>query len=178
MNELAFSQFLQQLDTLSEKGSTDMIYSLLDQGFIDFPQHISELYYWKAQLYLKLGEYNLAVAELHKGIEKGGWWNPVSLTTKPEWKVLYGYDEFDRIVRHCSHQLEKESKDSKWKLLIKGEQSERALFSIHWKGSNVKDFSQYWSCSNLKMGFLQSSQVHAYHSFNWDQHDIALQDMR
>jgi predicted esterase len=120
-----------------------------------------------------------AIVELRAGMQKGGWWNLNSISQYPNFVPLRETEAFQQIIRACEERLREEAPHGTRKLLVKGNKNaDIALFLLHWRGANIQDFSQYWEADNLHMGFLHSSQVHAYNMFNWDNKDIAVHDAK
>jgi hypothetical protein len=56
-----------------------------------------------------------------------------------------------------------------------------AIFSLHWRNSNVEEFAPYWlderTTDRYLFGFPQSSQICGYKAYCWDDRETAWKDI-
>ncbi len=155
----------------------------MEQAKERFPEKRDRLGHWIASLYVLEGKHQEALAELQDVIEHGLWWNPEILSTDPDLSTLKPYAEFNTILIECKrmYEAEKESAHAYYSTLGNNE-AETVLFPLHWKGSNIDDFSKQWSDPKIMrdyfMGFPQSSQLFSYQCYSWDDLTTAMNDVK
>ncbi|MDQ0481846.1 alpha/beta hydrolase [Guptibacillus hwajinpoensis] len=170
------------IELVQEKRSDEAL-AIMEDAKKDFPNKIDRLGHWKANLYSIEGKKEEALAELNEVLANGLWWNPELLTSDPELDILKDTTEFKNIVNTCQSifEKEKEAAQTEWNVLG-NPLSDTVIFPLHWKGSNVVDFSIQWSeeklVSNYLLGIPQSSQLFSYACYSWDDIDIASNDVR
>lgn len=148
----------------------------------DFPDRLDKTSYWKACAYASLGDRELAIQALQHALERGIWWNPQSLERDPDLQSLQNESAYQEIVQTCRSIFEQAKPKEKAELHVFGnEQANRAIFSLHWRGSNVDDFAPFWLEEQLLQqvhyGFPESTQYYAYNSYCWDDSTIAERDL-
>lgn len=158
------------------------IHSLIDKAQSEFPERLEKTLFWRACAYSLENKLEKAIQALKKGLEKGIWWNPQTLTGDSDLKSLHKLEAFQTIVQKCEQFLEKKNPEAKPQLFTYGNHTANTgIFSLHWRGSNVDDFAPYWLDTNtLKeyyFGFPQSSQVYGYNAYKWDHPEIATKDI-
>jgi predicted esterase len=182
MSEAQFVEVQDQLINLVDKGNLNEIHSLINKAQIEFPEKLDKTILWEASFYSIQGKQTEAIAAFLRALNEGVWWNPNTLIRDPDLKSLQNLEEFKLIVKKCEDLLESSGHNSKSKLFIFGNQkAEIGIFSLHWKGSNVRDYSSYWlenkMLQDYLFGFPQSSQVYGYNSYCWDNQDIAFKEI-
>jgi predicted esterase len=182
MSEIKFIELQNELFSLFETRNFDDIYSLINKAEVEFPERLDKISFWKACVLSNQGKYEKAIAILSEGLQKGVWWNPLKLTRDPDLNSLQHHEEFKLIIKKCEDILESNRHNSKLQLFTYGNpKSDIGIFSLHWRGSNVKDFAPYWFDDNrlndYLFGFPQSSQIYGYNAYCWDNKDIALEDI-
>ncbi|GAA0315363.1 hypothetical protein GCM10008967_02380 [Bacillus carboniphilus] len=155
---------------------------LVQQAEDDFPSRIEKTYFWKACVYARLREFNKAVDCLNAGLEEGIWWNPHTLKNDPDFKEILNMEEFQRILDLCIERVEENNKSTIPKLQSYGNlNAEVGIFSIHWRGSSVEDYASYWLDEEMLkeyyFAFPQSSQVHSYNAYCWDNSEVATHEL-
>ncbi|MGG5252508.1 DUF3089 domain-containing protein [Neobacillus sp. SM06] len=180
--ELKFVELQKALFRLVENENLAAAYSLLEKAQQEFPEKLAQTTFWKACFFASQDQAETAIKVLNEGIQQGVWWHPTTFIQDPDLKGLQNRKEFQMIVKKCEALFEREKKSSKSHLFIFGNNhSETAIFSLHWKASNVKDFAPYWlndhMVKNYFFGFPQSSQVYGYHSYCWDNQVIAYKEI-
>ncbi|WP_441294180.1 TPR end-of-group domain-containing protein [Bacillus sp. FJAT-27225] len=165
-----------------ELGKYEEAHTLIEKAQKEFPKRLDKTIFWEACIYSIQGNQENAIAVLKEGIQKGVWWNPLALTRDPDLNNLQNNKEFQVIVNECKDIFDSYKGMSSPKLFTYGnDKSNSGLFSLHWRGSNVKDFAPYWFDNNLLndylFGFPQSSQVFGYNAYCWDKQDIAVEEI-
>ncbi|WP_377887250.1 hypothetical protein [Alkalihalobacillus sp. R86527] len=165
------------------KKQYDESLELMEKAKTTFPEKRDRLGHWKANVYCLLGERTKAIAELQEIIDSGLWWNPDILNSDSELDVVKDTREFQHILDQCES-IYRANQDSAQPLLkVEGnDNAELAIFSLHWKASNVEDFSLEWQDKRLLnhylIGFPQSSQLFSYNCFSWDDFEQTREDVR
>ncbi len=182
MSEINFAELLKELLGLFEKKKYDEIHTLLKKAETEFPEKLDNISFWKACVYSTQGRPDEAITSLYEALEKGFWWNPNALTSDPDLNTLQDLEEFKSIVKKCEVMIENQKLTSKPQLSVYGNQhAEIGIFSLHWRGSTVAEFSQYWAGNDLfkhyLFGFPQSSQVFGYNAYSWDDQKLALEEI-
>ncbi|MDP4552753.1 DUF3089 domain-containing protein [Alkalihalobacillus macyae] len=178
-----FANLQKHVSELVQEKRSDEALSLMEDAKKDFPNKIDRLGHWKANLYSIEGKKEEALAELNEVLANGLWWNPELLTSDPELDILKDSTEFKNIVNTCQSIFEKEkvAAQAEWNVLG-NPLSDTVIFPLHWKGSNLVDFTMQWSeeklVSNYLLGIPQSSQLFSYACYSWDDKDIASTDVR
>ncbi|WP_373560775.1 hypothetical protein [Bacillus sp. es.036] len=172
----------QVIDLVEKKANKEAL-SLMEQAKEKFPQKRDRLGHWIASLYVLEGKHQDALAELHDVIQHGLWWNPEILSSDPELSALKPYAEFNTILLECKRMYEAEKKSAHAHCSTLGNQeAETVLFPLHWKGSNIEEFSKQWSHPEITnhyfMGFPQSSQLFSYQCYSWDDATMAMNEVR
>lgn len=149
---------------------------------VDFPHRLDKTSYWKACAYAHLGDKQAAIQSLQQALEQGVWWNPQSLERDPDLQSLQNESAYREIVRTCQSIFEQARKKEKAELYTYGNaESNRVIFSLHWRGSNVEDFAPFWLNESLLQqvhyGFPESTQYYAYNAYCWDDSSIAERDL-
>ena len=172
----------QVIDLVEKKANREALF-VMEEAKEKFPQKRDRLGHWLASLYVLEGKHQEALAELHDVIRHGLWWNPEILSSDPELSALKSYAEFNAILMECQRMYEAEKESARAHYSTLGNQgAQTVLFPLHWKGSNIKEFSQQWSDSELTenyyMGFPQSSQLFSYQCYSWNDAPTAFHDVR
>ena len=183
MNATDFIDFQKELFHLFGKGNYDEVHSLVLRAQNDFPERKEKIYFWKACAYSMQGKDDEAITALEEGLQMGAWWNPTTLTRDPDLMNLQSLPKFISVVKQCENILVNHQLVSTPKLFTYGNhQSDIGLLSLHWRGSNVEDFAPYWldrnQTSDFHIGFLQSSQVHGYNGYCWDDEELADKEIK
>ncbi|MFD2045512.1 TPR end-of-group domain-containing protein [Ornithinibacillus salinisoli] len=182
MSEAKFISLQNNLFTAFGMEEFEKVHSLIDQARVEYPERLDKTCFWRACAYAVQGKKTLAISALEEGLSNGVWWNSFTLTHDPDLKSLHERDDFKRIVNKCEDILQTRNHNSESQLYIYGnEKADIGIFSLHWRGSNVKDFATYWFdndlLNNYLFGFLQSSQVYGYNAYCWDNSNIALEEI-
>lgn len=182
MSEPKFVELQNDLFCLFEKGNFRDVDTFINKIQEEFPEKLDKTSFWKACLYAIQGKNEDAIAALEVGLSNGVWWNPQTLTCDPDLKNLQKIEEFKVIVKKCEVVLDSSRQNSKKQFITYGNQkSDTGIVSLHWKGSNAKDFSSYWIKNNMfedyLFGFPQSSQVYGYNSYCWDNQEVAFKEV-
>ncbi|RWZ60627.1 DUF3089 domain-containing protein [Halobacillus fulvus] len=156
--------------------------SLLESAKAKFPDRLDRIGHWKAGIFMLEGKEKEALSELNEVLDQKLWWNPAILMNDEELKPLQDSQEFTEIIKRCTERYEKEKEGMDSILQVKGNpQADTAICSLHWKGSNAKDYALQWSdpdiLSKYLLGFVQSSQLFSFNSYTWDEWDIAEKDV-
>ncbi|MBN8208121.1 DUF3089 domain-containing protein [Bacillus sp. NTK071] len=170
------------IELVQEDRSTEAL-MVMEEAKKNYPNKIDRLGHWKANLYSIEGKSEEALAELNQVLASGFWWNPEILTTDPELGILKNSSEFKNIVSKCQLMFEEGKEAAHAELKVLGNSlADTVIFPLHWKGSNIEDFSKQWSeevlISNYLLGIPQSSQLFSYACYSWDDIDIASRDVR
>ena len=180
---ITFIELQRQVINLVEKKANKQAFTLMEEAKEKFPQKRDRLGHWISSLYVLEGKHQEALAELHDVIQHGLWWNPEILVSDPELSALKPYAEFNTILLECQrmYEAEKESAHAHYSTLG-NQEAETVLFPLHWKGSNIEEFSKLWSHPEITnhyfMGFPQSSQLFSYQCYSWDDSTTAMKDVR
>lgn len=182
MSETKFVELQKELFSLFELGKYNEIHALIERAQVEFPERLNKTIFWRACVYSRQGNEENAIAVLKEGLKKGIWWNPLTLIRDQDLNNLQNIEEFKMIVNECKEILENHKYISHPQLFTYGnEKSNTGLFSLHWRGSNVKDFAPYWFDNGLLDDFLfafpQSSQVFGYNAYCWDNQNIAVEEI-
>jgi predicted esterase len=182
MSEAKFVELQGELFRLFELGKFDDVHALIHKAQMEYPERLDKTSFWKACVLTLQGEQEKAIAVLDEALQKGVWWNPLTLTRNPDLVSLQNLEEFRLIVNKCEDILEKHNRTSQSQLFVYGNpKSDIGIFSLHWRGSSVKDFAPYWLNESLLrqyiFGFPQSSQVYGYNAFCWDDEGIAVDEI-
>lgn len=183
VSETKFVELQKDLFGLFELGKYDEVHSLIERAQVEFPERLDKIIFWRACVYSVQGNQENAIAALKEGLQKGIWWNPLTLTREQDLHSLQDIEEFKVIVNECKEMLEDHKPISTPELFTYGnDQSNLGLFSLHWRGSNVKYFAPYWFDTSLLDDFLfafpQSSQVFGYNAYCWDNQIIAVEEIK
>lgn len=182
VSETKFVELQKELFGLNELGKYDEVHSLIEKAQDEFPERLDKTIFWRACVYSVQGNQENAIAALKEGLQKGIWWNPLTLTRDQDLNNLQNIEEFKLIVNGCQEILGNHKHISKPQLFTYGnDKSNTGLFSLHWRGSNVKNFAPYWFDNSLLDDFLfafpQSSQVFGYNAYCWDNQNIAVEEI-
>lgn len=182
VSETKFIELQKELLCLFELGKYDEVHSLIEKEQNKFPERLDKTIFWRACAYSMQGNQKDALAVLKEGLQNGIWWNPLILTRDQELNNLQNIEEFQIIVNECQAILENHKHISTPQLFTYGnDQSNTGLFSLHWRGSNVKNFAPYWFDNSLLDDFLfafpQSSQVFGYNAYCWDNQNISIEEI-
>lgn len=182
MSETKFVELQKELFSLFELEKYNEVHSLIERAQVDFPERLDKTIFWRACVYSIQGNEENAIAVLKEGLKKGVWWNPLTLIRDPDLNNLQNNEEFKMIVNECREILKNHKYITQPQLFTYGnEKSNTGLFSLHWRGSNVKDFAPYWFDNGLLDDFLfafpQSSQVFGYNAYCWDNQNIAVEEI-
>lgn len=155
---------------------------LLEAAKIKFPERLDRIGHWKAGIFMLQGKRREAISELKEVVNRGLWWNPEILMNDEELEPLKGSREFNEIINRCAEMYDKDKESISASLQVEGNpQANTAIYSLHWKGSNAKDFASQWSdpeiLSSYLMGFVQSSQLFSFNSYIWDEWDVVEKDV-
>jgi predicted esterase len=143
-------------------------------------------YFWRACLYCALEDTSQAMLELKLGLKEGVWWHPNTLMNDSDLKPLQELDEFKEILKQCESNVREMSLTAKPEHMIlkpKANMKERipVIYSLHWRGENIKRFSQYWNIEEVRednvFAFPQSSQVYGFNEYCWDNNEIAKKEV-
>ena len=161
------------------KKDYDQALVLIGEAKREFPDRLDKTAFWEACVHSIRGEPARAITALTSAMEKGVWWNPVSLTRDPDLKNIQNEGSFKQVLIECEEILEAASAHSDPSLSIYGnEESNTGIFSLHWKGSNVVDFAPYWQEENdYLLGFPQSSQLFGPNTYCWDDIEKATKEI-
>ncbi|MCA0988815.1 hypothetical protein [Guptibacillus algicola] len=179
----AFVDYQTSVIDLVGKKQYDESLELMERAKALFPDKCDRLGHWKANVYCLQGKGNKALAELQEVIEGGLWWNPEILSSDPELDAVKETNEFKQLLEQCDTSYRANLEAAQPLLKVDGNESaEVAIFSLHWKASNVEDFSLEWRDKRLLtdylIGFPQSSQMFSYNCFSWDDFDQTMEDVR
>ncbi|RVT57198.1 DUF3089 domain-containing protein [Niallia taxi] len=179
MSETEFVELQRKVFGLYKLGKYDEIHSLIEKVQDKFPEKLDKTIFWRACAYSVQGKQENAIAALKDGLQKGIWWNPLTLTRDQDLNNLKNIEEFETIVNECQEILESRKHKSKPQLFIYGnDKSNTGLISLHWRGSNVKDFAPYWFDNReFLFAFPQSSQVFGYNTYCWDNQKITVEEI-
>jgi predicted esterase len=104
------------------------------------------------------------------------------LLDDPDLKPLQDFEEYIQVIKQCKSKLSEAAASVKPESLIlkqngKMNKSMPLIYSLHWRGENIKRFSQYWNIEGLRnaniFAFPQSSQVHGFNEYCWDNNEVA-----
>lgn len=146
------------------------------------PEMKYKIFFWRACLYCALKEPSRAINELDLGLKAGVWWNPNTLLNDPELNELQEFEEFKHVLKQCESKLSETAAITMPESLILKpngtlDKSIPLIYALHWRGENIKKFSQYWDIKELRnenvFAFPQSSQVHGYNEYCWDNNEVA-----
>lgn len=182
MSETKFVKLQKELFSMFASRKYDEVHSLIEKAQIEFPERLDKTIFWRACVYSIQRKEESAIAVLKEGLKKGIWWNPLTLTRDQDLNNLQNIEEFKMILNECQRILESNKHMAKPQLFTYGnDKSNKGLFSLHWRASNVKDFAPYWFDNDLLHDFLfaypQSSQVFGYNSYCWDNQNIAVEEI-
>jgi hypothetical protein len=177
-----------KLFELFEKGDYQEAIQVANRVQEISPEMKYKTYFWRACLNCSLDQISNALIELNQGLEEGVWWNPNTLMNDPDLKLLHNKDEFNAILNQCEERLRQFQSKTKPEtmLLLPLQNSINAklpiLYSIHWRGDNIKRFSQYWDIKKLRddyiFAFPQSSQVYGYNEYCWDNQENSKKEAK
>ncbi|WP_394218814.1 alpha/beta hydrolase [Halobacillus trueperi] len=156
---------------------------LLEEAKSKFPERLDRIGHWKAGIFMLEDKRAEAITELKEVLDRGLWWNPEILMNDEELQPLKESKEFNEIIKRCTEMYGKYKEEACATLQVEGNpQANTAIYSLHWKGSNAKDFASQWSepeiLSEYLMGFVQSSQLFSFDSYAWDEWDVVEKDVR
>jgi|GEM_PF-1761069 len=178
-----FMQLQNELFSIFQNGDDEKIVTLIEKIKSLYPERKEKYLFWEACFFATRGQISRAVSALMNGINQGIWWNPNTLKGDPDLKNIQSDLSFLEIIRICEERLLNEKhKRGQCKLFTYGSsESDIALFILHWRGSNVTDFSSFWldeyTIANYYFGFPQSSQIHSYNNYCWDDPSRTKQDI-
>ncbi|WP_093133537.1 hypothetical protein [Salinibacillus kushneri] len=185
MREVRFVELQKKLFYHFEKGDFERSLEIIQTAHSEFPDRIDKTSFWKCCLLSVQGDLEGAVAELQYALNKNYWWNPQLLLQYPDLKPLYHHRSFKNIVEECQCILEREREKEKASakiMTIGNTKATSKLLILHWRGSNIKDFSPFWlerdDITHYSFTFLQSSQLFGYNSYCWDDSAIARCDLQ
>ncbi|TFB13374.1 DUF3089 domain-containing protein [Filobacillus milosensis] len=178
---MSFVELERSVFTSFGKGDFEKVHALIFKAETLYPDNLNKILFWKACVFSVEGKVHQSISALKEGINRGIWWNPNTLINYPDLKKLKEYDDFNTIINHCDTLLKEAKQQSQFKNYTFGNpESDTSLLTLHWRGSNVANFAHHWFnddlLNNYQFSFPQSSQVHGYNSFCWDDPEIALQD--
>lgn len=182
VSETKFVELQKEIFGLFELEKYNEVHSLIERAHMEFPGRLDKTIFWSACAYSKQGSQENAIAVLKEGLKKGIWWNPLTLIRDKDLNNLQNSEEFKMIVNECREISENYKYISKPQLFTYGnDKSNTGLFSLHWRGSNVKDFAPYWFdnalLDDLFFAFPQSSQIFGYNAYCWDNRNIAVEEI-
>ena len=156
---------------------------LLEEAKKKFPERLDRIGHWKAGIFMLEGNRAGAISELNEVLDRGLWWNPEILMNDEELEPLKESQDFHDIINRCTKMYDKNQKSTCAHLQVEGNsQSNTAIYSLHWKASNARDFAFQWDTpevlSNYLIGFVQSSQLYSFNSYVWDEWEVVEEDVR
>lgn len=183
MSEREFVERQKELFSLFGKGNMNDASSLIGKIKAEFPKRLDKIIFWEACVLSNQGKADEAIAALQEGLKEGIWWNPYILTADKDLQNLQTHHEFKKIVLKCEEILNSQQKGTAAELFIYGHpQSEIGIFSMHARGTNVKDFAPYWLSekgeTSYLLGFPQSSQIFGCNAYCWDDQGSAINDIK
>lgn len=182
MAEMRFIELQKELFSLFEKENMEEALSLIHNIKTLFPERLDKIYFWEACALSVQGKKEEAVTALQTGLKQGIWWNPYILMADPDLKNLQTYEGFKKTVEKCEEIFNKVKKSTANELFVFGNKdSEFGLFSMHARGTNVKDFAPHWLHEDREdtyfFGFPQSSQIFGYNAYCWDDQEISRKEI-
>lgn len=182
MSERKFVARQKELFSLFAKGNMKDALLLVQRIKTEFPERLDKIFFWEACVYATERNDEEAVAALKEGLKKGIWWNPAILTADPDLQHIQAHNEFKEIVETCEDIFYSQKKGASPELFIYGDsRSDIGLFSIHARGTNVKDSAPYWLNETGEdpylLGFPQSSQIFGYNAYCWDDEETAINEL-
>lgn len=170
-----FSQIQRQYIEQYKKKNFKEAMHLVEIAEQNHPGKIAETSFWKSVLYCCLGSNEKALFELKTAMAQGVWWGPELLLSIPDLKPLQNETEFKEILTSCETRLKEVQSQTKPETIVwpsKNSSVHPLIYSFHWRGDNINNFSSYWDDEELKnrysMTFPQSSQLFAPEAFCWD----------
>lgn len=182
MSESYFSEKTQQLISFVTKGNLTESQRLISEMKDEFKMKLDQISFWQACLYMFKDEKESALNELQTTLEQGYWWNPDTLRNEPDLSSLKNDKRFIKIIESCEGILKEKRENVKAVVQRYGNSvSDTVVIIFHWRGSNIKDFSEYWLNEEIQekyhLVFIQSSQVFGYNSYCWDDLNTAKRDI-
>ncbi|MBM7095252.1 MULTISPECIES: hypothetical protein [Alteribacter] len=144
-----------------------------------FPKQRHRTVMWKMCSFALEGERDKAFEIGFEALDEGIWWNPDRIKEEPGLADLQEDPRFETFVARCRVKYNEE-RDTRDPVLVSmgNPLSHQRLFAIHWRGDDAESFSEYFETTprlaDWHMGFPQSSQVHGYSRFCWDDEEKAL----
>jgi len=173
----------QQFHHLNQAGAYAEALELVTREASVFPDYAQKVVYsWRMSMACRLNQKNLALQVLNEAVQAGCWYD--GLETDPDYQILYGDSEFERLVKICVQRraqamadavpvvktLPPDPRFSPYPLLL----------ALHGNNSSVEIQAKHWDLA-VQHGWLlalpQSSQVFAPGTYTWNDWEWAQQEV-
>ncbi|MHB8089554.1 MAG: alpha/beta hydrolase [Anaerolineaceae bacterium] len=171
----------QRFHQLAQSGSYAEALDLATRESHRFPEHAQKVVYaWRFTMACRLKNKNQALKILKEAIDAGHWYG--DLETDPDYDLLKGDVEFEKIVNICTERRVRAIADSVPVMMVKRPDSKNAtyplLIALHGSNGNIE--LNPWE-SAVSEGWLvalpQSSQIFAPGTFTWNDWDWAQHEV-
>jgi predicted esterase len=171
----------QQYDHLVQAGAYAEALELATREAHVFPEHAQKVIYsWRMDMACRLKNKELALQLLQEAVDEGYWYG--SLKSDPDYALLYGEPEFERLVEICEARRAQAMANAVPVVKVLPPEAQPApyplLLALH--GANASNEADHW-ISAVSHGWLvclpQSSQQYAPGTYTWNDWEWAQQEV-
>lgn len=180
MDEREFIRYMTEVIQLNNSKKYEEVIQLSNTIMTQFPERVRKPILWKAAALANLNQTDEAMEALLAGARQGEWWHPESLLKIRAFEPFHKRKEFQLLLDNGrTTATESTAMSNSYLKLRQGTESGPSILTFHWRGSNAKDFSEYWLEEDMDttFGFAQSSQVFEKNSYCWDDSNQTQKDV-
>ena len=155
---------------------------VLEQGLLDFPDHLEANSFNLAIIYSQINQCDKCIESLQYGLDHGVWFSIYAFLSDV-WDPCRKLEKFENILTQNQELRQKAQKTAKSELVIitpegYNKSKKYPLFiALHGGNSNIANFEKVWKSEKLQKEFItayvQSSQIVAMNGFSWTE-DIKI----
>jgi predicted esterase len=148
------------------------------------PQEHASTWYWQACMLSLLGMTGEALDALRTGLEEGVWYSPAMLDEDSDLDALRPLQAFAEVRAECARRLREKAAAARPECIVLSPASlavRSTLVALHQRSQSARAFTRHWA-PLVDVGWTlvvpESSQPFGSDTFCWDDHDLALRDIR
>lgn len=171
----------QQFDHLAQSGAFAEALDLVTREQHIFPESAQKVVFsWRIWMACCLKDKALALRLLQEAVNAGYWYG--GLRTDPDYKLLYGDAEFERLVKLCEERRAEAMANAVPVIKVTRPEASFSLYpmllALHGGNANIE--TDRWSAA-VEHGWLvalpQSSQIYAPNTYTWNDWEWAQEEV-
>lgn len=182
MQDAQFKRLRDRVFALSERQAYAEALALIDEHAEALTQFESDLLFWRACLYGRLGNRSEAIRALQSAAERGHWYHERMLRD-PDLDIIRDSAELadlQRLFNERHQQAQAEAKPERQVWEPAGQPC-GLLVALHGAGGSILTEGDYWRQAvqlGWRVAMLQSSQVFAPRRYHWQDAAKAIEEVR